>query len=270
MIKLSAEEGFLFDRQISKKEYLGTKGLREVILPDTVTEIGDWAFAQCIHLKHFKCGDNVSFGKNVFEGCAALETIEIGSHHEDLKFLLAAVVNKLPAPQLLRDTDIGSKAWHSRFDLSLKAYLAQDDIEGYSDRALCGEEDISTDGIGSVDGELLGETESYVKEISKGKCKLALLRIQHDHYLSEAMRDFLKVYITKNSFGKGSSGAWLAIKEDYRDDVDMLKLFLEVIEPSDEDIDAMIEDLGGDFAQAKSYLISQKNKSEDLFSDLLL
>lgn len=270
MIKLSVEEGFLFDRQISKKEYLGTTGLREVELPESVTEIGDWAFAQCIHLKHFKCGGNVSFGKNVFEGCVALETIEIGKEHEDLKYLLAAVVNKLPASQLLRDEDKGQKSWYARFDLSLKAYLSEDDIEGYSDRALCGEEDISTDGIGSVDGELLGETEAYVKEISKGKCKLALLRIMHDHYLNSTMKEFLEVYITKNSLNKGSSGAWLAIKEDYRDDIDMLKLFLEVIKPTDEDIDAMIEDLGGDFAQAKSYLISQKNKSEDLFSDLFI
>ncbi|MBR5762643.1 MAG: leucine-rich repeat protein, partial [Lachnospiraceae bacterium] len=35
---------------IDKKAFLGLRGLRDITLPATVTDIGDWALSQCIHL----------------------------------------------------------------------------------------------------------------------------------------------------------------------------------------------------------------------------
>lgn len=261
---------------ISKKAFLGCNGLREVTLPKEITRIDDWGFAQCIHLNRLSINDadNVpDFGKSVFEGCLRLDEIAVNSEEGALPKLLAAVVNKLPSPFLLRDKDLGHKAWYERWDLGLRAYLAQDDIEGYSDRALCGEEDISYDGIGSVDGELLGEDVSYLKEVSKGKCKLVLLRLMYDKYLSEDTRNYLEKYVTDHSKSHGNEAAWYAIIEDYKDDIEYLKLYMEIVKPDAVTVDSMIMDMGNDLAQAKAYLIREQkaeNKTDAFFDALSL
>lgn len=261
--------------EISKKAFLGCKGLKEVELHKGIRAVGDWGFSQCIHLRRvsFASINGVTLGKNVFEGCERLEEIRTGDKEEALSKLLAAVVNRLPNSHLLNDSDIGSKEWYERFDLGLKAFLLQDDYEGYSDRALCGEEDISYDGIGSVDGELLGESSAYVRKVSKDKCGLVLLRLSNNIFLEESMEAYLKEYIRLHSKGNGNEAAWTAIKEDFKDNLDYLELYLLVAEVDAKGIDELISDMGNDMAQAKAFLIkkaSGNGKTDNFFSDLML
>lgn len=271
---IEAEGRILSVSAIGRKAFLGCKGLKEVKLSQQVESIDDWGFSQCIHLVRVEAScENISFGKNVFEGCNRLETIEINGCGEDTGRLLAAAVCRLPAAYLLTDKDKGSEEWFKRYDLSLKAFLDRDDFEGYSDRALCGEEDISYDGIGSVDGELLGESESYLREVGKNKAGLVLQRLKHCRAAEKETIDRLESYVNQHAFGTRNPSAWNAIKEDYKNDTEYLKLYLDVTNPTAETIGLMLENMGSDMAQAKAFLIKRTegdHKTDAFFCALLL
>ena len=50
--------------EISKKAFLGNKRLSELVLPDPLREVGDWAFAHCDGLKKVYLKKNpIIFGK---------------------------------------------------------------------------------------------------------------------------------------------------------------------------------------------------------------
>ena len=60
---------------IDKKAFLGTRGLREVEIPASVTDIGDWALSQCIHLTQVSVekGGRPTFQRGVFDGSDRIE-----------------------------------------------------------------------------------------------------------------------------------------------------------------------------------------------------
>lgn len=261
---------------VERKAFLGCKGLREVTLPETVRMLSDWCFAQCIHLNSISFSLNrahVEVAKNAFEGCEKIESINLGNGDSDLSKLLAAVVGKLPAAYLLSDADVGSIEWYKRWDLSLKAFLDRDDYEGYSDRALCGEEDISYDGIGSIDGEMPGESAAYLKEVGKNKSGLAYLRLLNPRYLDEATKNMYETYIKEHAKGSGNQASWLYVREDGRENTEFLKLYIDIVKPDASMLDDMLLDLGDEMAQAKAYIIKiakKDNKTDDFFGALTL
>ena len=58
---------------IGKKAFLGNKRLSELILPDPLREVGDWAFAHCDGLEKVYLKKNpIIFGKGVFKDCRKL------------------------------------------------------------------------------------------------------------------------------------------------------------------------------------------------------
>lgn len=255
---------------IDKKAFLGIKGLRSIEISKNVTQIGDWAFAQCIHLKNVSWGKKVNLGRGVLEGCERLESVSFGEAKGAV--LAAMTVHRLSAEYLLRDAEMGEENWYVKWDLALSNLLAQDDMEGYSNRALCGEEDVSYDGVGSVDGELPGENAAYIMEQKKNKCFLCLTRIMNDEYISEASRQSFIQYLKRHEKGAGNESAWLTVKEDFKDSIDYLKLFIDVTKPAAETIAAMIED-AGNLAEIKAYLINLSgggSSVDDFFDDLEL
>lgn len=51
----------------------------EVVLPSTITKIGDGAFYNCTNLKRINLGDNLNFvGESAFKGCVSLEELYLG------------------------------------------------------------------------------------------------------------------------------------------------------------------------------------------------
>lgn len=51
----------------------------EVVLPSTITKIGDGAFYNCTNLKKINLGDNLNFvGESAFKGCVSLEELYLG------------------------------------------------------------------------------------------------------------------------------------------------------------------------------------------------
>lgn len=262
-------------KTIGPKAMLGARGVREIKIPASVEAIGDWAFSQCAQLKSVWIGNrDISLGKRVFEGDTSIESIYIGG--ADLVLyapIYGTLAAGLPGSHLLEAADRGTEQWCERYDLALLHYIAEDDIEGYSDRALCGEEDISYDGIGSVDGELLGESYAYILEVSKNKCFLVLNRLVNDVFLNDSCRDKYVEYIKKHSYGTAGSGAWNVIKDLKLSNMWFTRLYMDIVSPGEEDISGMLEDLSDNGVQIKAYLIKYKQKhfgTREILSGLIL
>ncbi len=76
----SSLDGILYDKNKSKVIFvpLSTNGI--VVLPSTVTEIGDGAFEGCVNLTNITIPSSViSIGDNAFGGCSSLLGIDIPS-----------------------------------------------------------------------------------------------------------------------------------------------------------------------------------------------
>lgn len=268
--------------KVAKKAFMGANLLKHISLPSSLTIFEDWCFAQCTHLislviredSNTNILDNLSFGKGVFEGCDSLEYICAGYEEPDsFAFLLGALINKLPATYLLRDPDIGKPSWFSMWDKSLITYLSEKDDAGYTDRVLCGEEDISYDDIGSIDGEMPGENLNYIIEIHKRKCSLCFLRLMHNIYLDDNTKELLINYLKASGKGKGREESWLVLKEKYADKLDYLEMYANIGAIDTNLIDEMLDDLGQSHAEAKAFLIKFKQDNcsgNDFFSDLML
>ncbi len=150
---------------IENKEFWSQRALRKVILPAGIEHIGDWAFAKCINLEtvEFACDFRPGlFGRDVFKGCESLRSVAFAGMDETTALFLALCANRLPYDHLIRSEDVGQKSWYEKWDICLASKLKSDDAEAKMSAALCGEEDISYDGIGSVDGEMPGASADYV------------------------------------------------------------------------------------------------------------
>lgn len=267
---------------VGKKALMGARSLKEISLPSSIKCFEDWAFASCVHLESLiiraneeKTSIRPEFGKGVFEGCTELESILLGYEKiDDFAILLGAAIWRLPASYLFKDPDIGTDRWFASWDRSLCNYLNQRDDEGYTDRVLCGEEDISYDGIGSVDGELLSDGTNYIIETRQRKCHLCFLRLKADANLSDENRVIFEEYLRNHSKGMKSQEAWLVLREELRGKMEYVKLFANIGGIQLDYIDDMLLDLGEDYAEVKAFLIQYKQNNNDsdndIFNGLLL
>ena len=128
--------------KIEKKAFLSRKTLKQVILPETVTFIDDWAFAFCSNLESICLpSSKLEVGRALFLECGKLECLEGRDWSAEAGRLLAAAVTTLDAHYLLDVASIGSREWLQKWDARVLAVMQADDMEGYQNQVLCGEED---------------------------------------------------------------------------------------------------------------------------------
>ncbi len=65
---------------ICSNMFIGCSGLKEITIPNTVEEIGDYAFADCSSLRKINLSNNITvLGEAAFSGCSSLTSIIIPS-----------------------------------------------------------------------------------------------------------------------------------------------------------------------------------------------
>lgn len=254
--------GLNIDR-IENKRFLGAKAVREVIFPAGIEYIGDWAFAKCSNLEKVTFPQkhvHGLFGKDVFKGCDNLSEIRFLGTDDVTSYLLALCTNRLYCDHLVRADDVGKKSWFEKWDISLVSLLKSDDEKNAIAAALCGEEDISYDGIGSVDGELPGQTPDYVSKMANEKCTLCYIRLEYDRYLSDGTRETIEDHILKNSLGNCGGHSFYSIFEMCDGNLSYLSRYLDIVRPDRDGIRQMISALSPRDVYAMSYLLERSNR----------
>ena len=246
---------------IDKKAFLSRKNLRRVLLPDSMEEIGDWAFAYCGGLKEvvLPCRE-IRFGRTVFMECGSLEKLS-GTHAQGE--LLAAAVTAFDAYYLLDLQAAGSREWLAKWDNRLMAVMQTPDTEGYSRQVLCGEED-----YGSTD------LAAYISGRRKQKVRLAFVRLLYPEALSKDNRAVLEAYLRE--YTKGSAAgeeAWQVVLEEHGNDRAYYNIFAELGCITEENFDGSLADIGEENPEMKAFLLRYKDEKlgvGDFFADLEL
>ena len=250
-------------REIAKKAFLSKKYLRKVFLPDTVDEIGDWAFAYCDNLEQVTLpGHAVSFGRAVFLDCNKLKQLSIENRGEDTAALLAAAVTTAQAPYLLDIEEAGSEGWLTRWDARMLELMNRPDEEGFSRQVLCGEED-----YGSTDKN------AFMREKRKTKARLLLLRCLYDRNLDGMVKEQLEQYLRTHTKGCAEEETWQVILREHGNDRAHYQLFTELGCLTEENFDSVISDIGEEYPEMKAYFMRYKEEKigySDFFDDLEL
>ena len=125
--------------------------------------------------------------------------------------------------------------------------------------------------MGSVDGELPGESAAYLKEVGKNKAGLAFARLTNAVYITEETRIYLSTYMISRSKGRESETAWYYILEDRYDDTKALDDYLDIVKPDAKAVKEMIEDVPASKALLRAKLIGYKSEdTSDFFDELTI
>ena len=133
--KYSSRNGMLFSKDMETL-LVGVKG--DVIIPNIVTRIGDYAFANCIGLNSVVIPPSVtSIGLSAFEGCSGLTSVTIGNgvtRIGDYAFKGCSGLTRVTIPDSV--TSIGSSAFSGCSGLT--SLTIPDSVTSIGDRAFSG------------------------------------------------------------------------------------------------------------------------------------
>lgn len=259
-------------RRVAKKAFLSKKKLRRVVLPASVWEVEDWAFAYCDNLREIVIpGLQVRFGKSVFLDCSSLEQIvpREGSGGltdktpvQDRARLLAAAVTKLDAYYLLDMENIGSREWLAKWDARMESVLSAPDEEGYSKQVLCGEEDYGSTDLGA-----------FLNARRREKVRLALLRLLVSVGIEPHVRVRLQEYLLEHNKGCAGEETWEVIVTECGNKPEYYELFVDIGGMTEDNFDAILRDIGEEYPEMKAYFMRYKQKKigcSDFFDGLSL
>jgi hypothetical protein len=250
--------------RIDKKAFLSCKTLRQIILPDDIEEIGDWAFAHAENLRNIVIPRrNLSRGKELFLGCKRLKSIELRNMPDEyrdkgLERMLSLGVTVLHDYFLFSLMDVGNDEWIRRWDEKLMALIELDDLDGFEELWTCGEEDYEGKDY---------DIKSYPVEKRKMKLRITYFRLLNPYKLDNTTKEKLQNYI------KNSKEAWDIIMEEHRNELEYYKIFTESGAATDNNFEQIIDDMEGVAAEIKAFMLRYKEENfmkKDVFSDFEL
>lgn len=245
---------------IEKKAFLSCKTIREINLPDTIEEIGDWAFAHAEKLRFIRVPDHsLRHGKELFLGCKRLREIVLSGTEEDkerrasegIGRMLAMAVTVLHDYFLFAPDEAGTDAWIKRWDEKLKGLMELDDLDGFEELWTCGEEDYEGKDY---------DIKSYPVEKRKMKLRIVYFRMLHQYGISDEMRAYLRDYLCRHTKGTATPEAWDIIIEEHKDELMYYKIFAESGCITEENFDALLSDLEDVGAEIKAYMLRYKEE----------
>lgn len=244
--------------KIAKKAFFGAKNLGEVRLPESIQNIGEWAFASCTTLRRFYCDSKPDFAQGVFLNDENLSDIYI-KDGENFSALLSAVCTQMEAEYLLNPQEAGSREWYTKFDSRLFDILKEDDTVGYEKHVLCGEED------------LLFDISVYVSQNRKRKANLVYLRLIYNDCLELDNRKKLEDYLKETYCGAENESGFLVLLDNAKDER-YIRLYLDLGMLRDENFELTLSKLGQREATLKAELIKHHDavSSGGFFEDMLL
>lgn len=245
---------------IGRKAFLSRKTLQEISLPDTIQEIGDWAFAHTEGLRRItipRC--ELTRGKDLFLGCKSLEEIILsGTEEEQLQDkkdgigrMLASAVTVLHDYFLFTPTEVRDDAWMKRWDEQLIKLVRLDDLDGYQELWTCGEED--------YEGKEY-DIESYPVEKRKLKLRMIYFRLLHPYKLSAEVKEELQKYLHDHTKGTKEPEAWDVLLEEHAEEIAYYQIFTDAGCVNEDNFDELLSDMQEVNAQMKAYMLKYKEE----------
>lgn len=244
---------------IERKAFLSCKTIREIVLPETIEEIGDWAFAHAEQLRTITIPNHaLTRGKELFLGCIRLREILVNMQDELNAFglgrMLSIAVTALHDYFLFEPLEIGSDEWVNRWDSKLFDFIRLDDLDGFEELWTCGEEDYEGKDY---------DIKSYPVEKRKMKLRIVYFRLLHPYKLSPQMEEELTGYL------RSAPESWEIIREEHANDLEYYKLFASAGCITEENFDGLLADLSDSGAEIKAYMLKYKDEyfeKRDAFS----
>ena len=236
-------------KRIGKKAFMNNKWLQKIVLPDTITEIYEWAFAYCAMLEEVEFpGKAIAISKGIFLGDVRLVKVAVRDDaadtlKEDRARLLAALPSLSDSEYLFAMEEAGTKEWFLRYDERIKKFLEEDDAHGYTQMILCGEEDLNC----SLD--------LFVEEKRKKKARYCFLRLLHETGLESSYRSMLEQYLMSHVVGCPSMEAWLILREEKGHCKEYYELYERLGGITADNYEATISDLKDKHPEMKAYFI---------------
>lgn len=248
---------------ISKKAFLSSKQLLTLILPETLRETGDFAFAHCDRLEKVYLKRNpVFFGKSVFKDCRKLNKIYFRNEEEEkLAGLFAMAPVMLDAEYLLVPMEAGEREWLDKLDARLFTMMEKPDEEGYLKQVLCGEED------------LMASLEIYLANRRREKAELCYRRLLNDISLKQDFRQYLQNYLKQNTKGCEYEAAWEVVFREHGQDREYYQVFADAGCISEDNFDGLLLDMGENNPEMKAWLLRYREENMetgDFFDQLSL
>ena len=248
---------------VDRKAFLSRKSLCTIVMPDSVEEVGDWAFAHCDSLREVSFpGRQVRFGRAAFKDCSSLGRIAVRGNAAFSAELLAAAVTMMDAYYLLNLCGAGSGEWLEQWDIRLLSILRASDAEGYISQSVYGEEDyIGTD------------LEEFTNARRKVKVRLAFLRLLHSHGLDSSLRAELEQYLRSLTKGQAGEEAWLVVREEHGSHREYYSLFAELGCISQDNFPGILGDIGENSPEMKAFFLKymgEQRTETDFFDGLEL
>ena len=239
----------VFVERIGKKAFMNNKWIQKIVLPDTITEIYEWAFAYCAMLEEVEFpGKAIAISKGIFLGDVRLVKVAVRDDaadtlKEDRARLLAALPSLSDSEYLFAMEEAGTEEWFLRYDERIKKFLEEDDAHGYTQMILCGEEDLNC----SLD--------LFVEEKRKKKARFCFLRLLHDTGLAPSYRKTLEQYLMSHVVGSQSMEAWLVLREEKGHCKEYYELYERLGGITADNYEATISDLKDKHPEMKAYFI---------------
>lgn len=189
---------------IGAKAFLSCRQVEKLVLPDTLSQVEDWAFSHMKDLKEITFpAREIRFGRKVFLGCDKLQRVTLTEGGEALQeqyegipyflassFRLALDNGQKELFDLRLAGDVrGQWKWLTCYDEALLAYLMRRDDHGFEPAF-----------IGWFDVEDVDDQRGcYVAEQIKKKITLVFQRMIYAEEMSEKTGQLLKDYLIKKA-----------------------------------------------------------------------
>ena len=276
----------LFMNTIGAKAFLSCKTVEKLWLPDSIREIGDWAFAHMKNLKEIALpAETIAFGKQVFMGCEQLTRVHVVVKHredgekdkespdeakawecslyEGLEYFLATMFCHFESGQLMDlsilQTEEGQRKWIEKYDQVLCEYLAEDDAVRFVPAF-----------IGWFDVEDLDEQKKrYVNQVKCKKLEITLQRLLYDANINESTKRQLAKYVEERE--KSMLELFQDREKELGNDIRYYKLWNTLGGLKNDQARILLEANDWADTEIKAYLLNiqlQKDEETDFFGEL--
>ncbi|MCM1040712.1 MAG: leucine-rich repeat domain-containing protein [Ruminococcus sp.] len=232
---------------IGKKAFWGNSYLRHVLLPDTIEEVGDWAFSGCSALHTVKMnGQKILFGNHVFQKTEHLREISFAGSSPAVNRLLAAAVTILGAEYLLDPLAAGTDSWYHSLDARILTFIKESEDSVLKELVYCAEED------------MMAKQEACLRKQAHEKARIAFLRLAYSDKIADDMFEELAEYLRRRTIGCAEQTAWEVVRETTDDQKSYCDILLKTGAIHTDNFQKALDDLGEEAVELKAYLLKKK------------